>query len=47
MDNSPSSKSLKIREEIRKTTNSLHFSVQNRPKTNIVYTYYVDNNRIT
>ena len=40
MDNSPSHKSLKIREEISKTTNSLHFSVPYRPKTNAVESWF-------
>ena len=40
MDNSPSHKSLKIRDEISKTTNSLHFSVPYRPKTNAVESWF-------
>ena len=40
MDNSPSHKSLKIREEIRKTTYSLLFSVPYRPKTNAVESWF-------
>ena len=40
MDNSPSHKSLKIREEINKTTNSLQFSVPYRPKTNAVESWF-------
>ena len=40
MDNSPSHKSLKIREEISKTTNTLQFSVPYRPKTNAVESWF-------
>ena len=40
MDNSPSHKSLKIREEISKTTNYLQFSVPYRPKTNAVESWF-------
>ena len=40
MDNSPSHKSLKIREEINKTTNTLQFSVPYRPKTNAVESWF-------
>ena len=40
MDNSPSHKSLKIREEINKTTNTLLFSVPYRPKTNAVESWF-------
>jgi transposase len=40
MDNSPSHKSLKIKEEINKTTNTLQFSVPYRPKTNAVESWF-------
>lgn len=40
MDNSPSHKSLKMREEINKTTNTLHFSVPYKPKTNAVESWF-------
>ena len=40
MDNSPSHKSLKIRDEISKTTNYLQFSVPYRPKTNAVESWF-------
>ena len=40
MDNSPSHKSLKIRDEISKTTNTLQFSVPYRPKTNAVESWF-------
>ena len=36
MDTSPSQKSFKIRDEVSKKTNSFHFSVPFRPKTNAV-----------
>ena len=40
MDNSPSHKSLKIREEICKTTNTLQFSIPYKPKTNAVESWF-------
>ena len=40
MDNSPSHKSLKIREETEKTTNILQFSVPYKPKTNAVESWF-------
>ena len=40
MDNSPLHKTLKIREVINKTSNTLHFSIPYRPKTNAVESWF-------